>query len=237
MEYRYEEFEDYGKFIYRYKEYRNEGFVKIRIVNGRTYFCAADLSFALGSARTTSNWTRDLVNSGILKFAHIPFDTIKPVNALDPDGVKIVLSRTRTNKSKQLSEALEETFPGLGFEQKIIVQSKEDHYISNIVDSLLILMPGLEFTRNKGKNTPYRIDLIITSGDKKFAVECDEQNHRDRDSNAEVRRQAYLERRGYIFFRFDPDSASVGTVIGKLLQFLESSITHPKKKGKKIVEV
>lgn len=66
---------------------------------------------------------------------------------------------------------------------------------------------------------PYRIDLYFP--EHKIAVECDENNHRDRDIASEVDRQKYIEKQlNCRFIRYNPDIIhfSIFEVINTLIK-------------------
>ena len=50
----------------------------------------------------------------------------------------------------------------------------------------------------------YRVDLLIE--DYKLVIECDENNHDDRDINYEITRQNYITTQGYSMIRFNPNA-------------------------------
>ena len=76
----------------------------------------------------------------------------------------------------------------------------------------------------------YKIDLFFP--DYNIAIECDENNHTDRDPLYEKQRQEeIITKTGCVFVRFNPDEKkfNIFKVIGEIHRIIIDKITHTKK--------
>ena len=81
----------------------------------------------------------------------------------------------------------------------------------------------------------FKTDLYFF--DYKFAVECDENNHKDRDPNEEKNRQEYILSKGISMIRFDPNNAKfdLSLVFREILNKILNKSNNEDAVGKLIV--
>ena len=73
----------------------------------------------------------------------------------------------------------------------------------------------------------YRVDLMIE--DYKLVIECDENNHDDRDINYEITRQDYIITQGYSMIRFNPNAQNfdLSNVLREIHKFIFIKQSNP----------
>lgn len=132
---------------------------------------------------------------------------------------------------------------------KLLIKSTHTHSVINLAKLLDIELLDFKVPRKETTNSnkivkvfknekiipqqpigPYRVDLYFP--DYKLAIECDEHEHADRDSDYEKKRQKFIERKlGATFLRFNPDDPNfdIFNVISEIHIFIINSTMSKKK--------
>lgn len=136
---------------------------------------------------------------------------------IDIDGIREILCRT-----KKMPENIKKISQMFNIDTKIvnIVMSKEQSELDKILKVFKNEKIELQFFVDG-----FRIDLYFV--DYKLAVECDENNHKDRSILYEIKREAVIkEKLKCKFIRFDPDDKDYDSfvIIGLIYDYIKNKI-------------
>jgi very-short-patch-repair endonuclease len=192
----------------------NYGSKEIRIImkDGEPWWVARDVCEVLGIVNNRDALSRldeDEKNTVIINGGNKGNPNMSIINEF---GLKRLLSRSHKPESKKLAKKL-----GL-----ILVTTKEQDTLETIINSLQdIIEYKTQFQIDK-----YRIDLYIPSLN--LAIECDENNHKDRNIEYEQKREDEIkDLLNCEFIRFNPDDPNfnIGEIINKIFKIILSEET------------
>ena len=186
----------------------------IRIIfcdNNKPWFCAKDVCKVLG--------LKDISKA----LNNIPDKKTTPIKTnggkqnmliINKKGLEKLIQCTRKKNSKFLTFLINEFKINLSY----IYVYKQAHYIDIIKNAYHDKNMKEEYAIYE-----YRIDLYFI--DYKIAIECDENNHIDRDKIYEIEREKIIKKKlGCTFIRFNPDETdfNIGTVIYEINKIIFS---------------
>ena len=190
-------------------------FVKLQGTTDEPYFCGKDVCAILGyvdikkalQVHIKSKHKRELKE----------FEMVDDYNAgkavyISKQGLEILVRKCRVCDRKTVKAMV----TAFDLDLKLVCQTKEQEYIGAITNAFYY-----ENFQKQYPIGPYRIDLYFPT--LKIAVECDEFNHRDRNTSLEFTRQQYIETQlNCRFVRFNPDSKEfcIYRVIGDLARIM-----------------
>jgi very-short-patch-repair endonuclease len=202
------------------------------------YFCGKDVCVVLGykdfkdalqryvdtdekkSLKELNNELGDDLNSMLGKYHKILSYHDGKAIYINTNGLKSLLQKNRVAHPDRIKVIIEHPFiKQIGLEMNLIQAFKEQECIGAIVKTLSHLKTYIQFKVNR-----YRLDLYIP--DYNLAIECDEFNHSNRDSEYEKQREYIIKNElNCEFIRFNPDVKNFSTydVIGEILKHVERS--------------
>ncbi len=135
----------------------------------------------------------------------------KNTNYINLDGVKILISKCRKNISNELLKFLNENL-NINIPKYIRYECKESEILKYIEEAFQNIEIIYQFRCGN-----YRIDMVMPFY--KIAIECDENNHNNRDIIYERNRELYIRTQGFSLIRFNPDDKhfSIFKVINQII--------------------
>lgn len=223
------------------KIHEDDFHTKIVVINsnGQQYIRLKELPMVLGyteylskASPQVNNWLRDIgkrenfdralkkftLNVKIHKGEHANVASV----AANKEGIAILLAHVTYNKKRYVPDFKKWLKDTLGWKDSDfnIVDARPQRKESNFIGSIQIALAWAD-SKTQVKMGDYSVDLYFPKY--KLVVECDENNHRDRDPTKEKERQTYItEKHSCKFYRFDPDKESfdIFVVIGEIGKIL-----------------
>jgi very-short-patch-repair endonuclease len=183
---------------------------EIRFVEGKPV--ASDVAKALGYVDPQSTISKkvSLKNKGVATAA-TP-GGMQSITILELEGVKELLCKSRKSLEKK-----QEIAKHFGIDLSVVTHSNIETETIKIIKDSFVHLPSVTQFFISG----YRIDLYFPAH--RIAIECDEFDHQDYNSQKEEARQDSISKLlGCQFIRYNPNKEgfNIGEVINKILQLI-----------------
>lgn len=207
--------------------FNNSEFGKLEIFideEGKEWFPAADVATVLGYKNQHDAITKHCCNKlGII------YRLVEVITGTRLDGSKIIqnLHKKYIDKDNLLLFINKSRMLTIKEKEDILNLFNINYIVTSMKETELLKILQLSFKKYKSTKNfyvgNYRIDLYFP--DLNLAIECDENNHNDRDMNYEKIRQKFIENNlKCIFIRFNPDDINfnIGDVIYKIISYIDN---------------
>jgi len=201
--------------------------LKIRFLNcdvmtvknndGEIYFKGKDIAKILGYKNTKQAIIANVDNDDKCKLDDfgLPVNNqVKNTVMINKNGLKALICRSRMSKSADLARKL-----GIN-----VYNNKYECKESESIGAIMKAFEG-EKMRTQYPVKGYKVDLYFP--DYNLCIECDENNHDDRDEDDEITRQKRITKHLKCqWLRFDPDSKdfNIFKVINQIFMIIKSKI-------------